>query len=133
MYTTTQSHITRLQADDYAAMPSLDPADGVAGDDAYPLYAHRDTPASRTVRLRSLYAATRSLDDVTASLSIAVGEVGPRLLASGEWDGEASVEVLVNMPCTYFALDASRCGLLNSTLQLGGVLIEFCVVHRWLE
>lgn len=99
----------QIQADDYAAMPSLDAADGVAGDDAHPLYTHRDIPSSRTVRLRNLYSAARSLDDVAAALSMAVGDIGPRLRGTGEWDGKAGVEVLVNMPCMQFALDASRC------------------------
>lgn len=103
------AYIDATQADDYAAIPSLDPDGGVPGDDAFPLYSHRDIPSTRTVRLHNLYGATRSLDDVAASVSMSVGELGPRLKSSGEWDGEGGLEVLVNMPCTHFALDASRC------------------------
>lgn len=103
----THKH-TQSQADDYVAIPSLDPAEGVAADDAVPQYTHNDIPPLRTVRLHTLHHALRPLEDVAGSLAVAVGEVGPRLHEAGELKDPHNVQVLVNMPCMCFALDSSR-------------------------
>ncbi len=99
----------KQQADDYVAIPSLDPTEGVPPDDAIPLYTHNDIPPERTVELHTLHKALRSLDDVAAAVAVNVGQVGPRLLEGGALTDPHNVHVVVNMPCMYFALDSSRC------------------------